>query len=253
MSERQRQKVILFMPAYFAERTLRSVVQKIPPGCVDDMLVVDDHSHDGIEAVASSLGLHFFRNERNLGYGGNLKVCIQRALERGADVLVELHPDDQYDPAAIPAAIAKLDEGYDFVLGSRFTTAGSALRHAMPLWKYALNRLSTLPARLVLGVDLTEFHSGFRVYHRRLFEQVPYQVNDNDYLFSFQIIAQARYAGFRIGEVPVVCRYFPGATQISFRKTMRYGVGALRTLAAYGAAKLGRRAPMFGPPLSTRP
>lgn len=235
------------MPAYYAEQTLRSVRGKIPAGYVDDILVVDDHSHDRIEQVAAELGLRFSRNPRNLGYGGNLKVCIQRSLDLGADVLIELHPDDQYDPSAIPPALARLDEGYDLVLGSRFLTRGAALSHAMPFWKYGINRLSTLPARLVLGVGLTDFHSGFRVYRRRLFEHVAYQRNDDDYLFSFQIIAQARFAGFRIGEVPVVCRYFPGASQIGFARTMKYGVGASATLAAYARARLGAHDPRFVP------
>jgi glycosyltransferase involved in cell wall biosynthesis len=242
-----RNKVVLFMPAYFAEQTLGSVYRKIPTGYVDEIVVVDDHSHDQIEQVATELGLRFYRNDRNLGYGGNLKVCIQRSLELGADLLIELHPDDQYDPSAIPQALEKIDDGYDFVLGSRFLTFGTALRHAMPVWKYSFNRLSTLPARLVLGVRLTDFHSGFRVYRRRVFEHVAYQRNDNDYLFSFQIIAQAQFAGLKIGEVPVICRYFPGATQINFRKSMKYGMGASFTLVAYLWAKLGASDPRFVP------
>jgi glycosyltransferase involved in cell wall biosynthesis len=246
-SRRPRDKVVVFMPAYFAARSLRRVCEKIPPGYVDDIIVVDDHSEDGIDAVAASLGLRFFSNARNLGYGGNVKVCVQRALEIGADILIELHPDDQYDPAVIPSALDKLYEGCDLVLGSRFATAGAALRDSMPVWKYAINRLSTLPARIMLGLPLSDFHNGFRVYRRPMLEQLAWQRNADDYLFSFQIIAQARYAGFRIGEVPVVCRYFPEATQITFRKAMTYGVGALRTLGAYRRSKPGRIDPLFRP------
>jgi glycosyltransferase involved in cell wall biosynthesis len=242
---RQRDKVVVFMPAYFAAGSLRRVCERIPPGYVDDIIVVDDHSQDGIDTVAASLGLRFFSNASNLGYGGNVKVCFQRALEIGADILIELHPDDQYDPAVIPAALDKLHEGCDLVLGSRFPTAGAALRHAMPVWKYAINRLSTWPARVMLGLPLSDFHNGFRVYRRPMLEHLAWQRNADDYLFSFQIIAQARYAGFRIGEVPVVCRYFPGATQITFRKAMTYGVGALRTLGAYRRSKPGRIDPLF--------
>ncbi len=242
-----REKIVVFMPAYFAEKTLLSVYQKIPTGYVDEIVVIDDHSDDRIEQVAESFDLRFYRNDKNLGYGGNLKVCLRTSLALGADILIELHPDDQYDPSAIPSAIARIREGYDLVLGSRFSTFGSALRHAMPFWKYAINRLSTLPARAVLGIGLTDFHSGFRVYRRRLLEHVAYQNNDNDYLFSFQIIAQARFAGFAIGEVPVVCRYFPEATQINFRKAMEYGAGASRTLGAYARGKLGAVEPLFAP------
>jgi glycosyltransferase involved in cell wall biosynthesis len=241
------EKVVLFMPAYFAELTLRGVCAKIPAGYVHETVVVDDHSDDHIDEVARELGLRFYRNDHNLGYGGNVKVCIQHALDMGADILIELHPDDQYDPAAIPVALDRIRHGYDLVVGSRFLTHGSALRHAMPFWKYVINRLSTLPARLILGLSLTDFHSGFRVFRRQLLEHVPYQLNDNDYLFSFQIIAQARFAGFRIGEVPVTCRYYPGVTQISFSRSMKYGAGALATLLAYVVARLGVRDRRFVP------
>src|SRR5262249_43689905 len=149
---------------------------------------------DGIDAAAASLGVHFFSNARNLGYGGNVKVCFRRALELGADILIELHPDDQYDPAVIPSPLGQLREGYDFVLGTRFRTTGAALRHAMPVWKYAINRISTLPARITLGVPLSDFHCGFRAYRRPMLEHLAWQRNADDYLFSFQIIAQARYA-----------------------------------------------------------
>ncbi len=235
------------MPAYFAEKTLLSVYQKIPAGYVDEIVLVDDHSGDQIEKVAQTLNMYFYKNDRNLGYGGNLKICIQKSLALGADILIELHPDDQYDPAAIPQAIDKINEGYDFVMGSRFLDFGSALRHAMPFWKYVINRLSTLPARIILGVPLTDFHSGFRAYKRSFLEHVAYEKNDNDYLFSFQIIAQACFAHFKIGEIPVICRYFPDATQINFKKSMQYGAGALRTLATYLRAKFGKIDRLFYP------
>ena len=240
-----KEKIILFLPAYFAERTLASVYRKIPKESIDDILLVDDASEDAIELVAHSLGIRFFRNQENLGYGGNIKVCIQKSLESGADILLELHPDDQYDPAAIPAALEKMREGYDFVMGSRFLEPGSALKNKMPLWKYGINRLSTLLTNTVLGLKLTEFHCGFRVYRRRFLETVNFQRNDNDYLFSFQIIAQACAAGFKIVEVPVTCRYFPGATQIKFKKTVLYGLGVLKTLLLFILARVGKKHPLF--------
>ena len=238
-------KVVVFLPAYFAEKTLESVYRKIPKHCVDDIVLVDDGSKDNIEDVAKRLGIKAYRNIKNLGYGGNLKVCLEKALDLDADILIELHPDDQYDPACIPDALAKMGQGYDFVMGSRFLRPGAATRYAMPLWKFIINRTSTLLARAVLGVRLTDFHCGFRVYRRRLVESINFRQNDNDYLFSFQIIAQASYDGVRIGEIPVVCRYVPGATQISFAKSMKYGVGALRTLFLFLLAKIGAPHPLF--------
>jgi len=239
------EKIVLFLPAYFAERTLANVYQRIPKEHLDDIILVDDGSKDQIEEIAQALGIKFYCNSQNLGYGGNLKVCIQKALDLDADILIELHPDDQYDPSAIPEALEKLKEGYDFVMGSRFSKPGSALANAMPLWKFAINRLSTYVAMAVLKVCLTDFHSGFRVYRRQVFEKVNFKDNDNDYLFSFQIIAQACYHGFKIGEVPVICRYFNKPTQINFKNSMKYGLGALKTLNAFILTKLGKPFPLF--------
>lgn len=233
------------MPAYFAAKTLASVYNKIPKGCVDEIIVVDDCSPDDIGTAAKSLNIRFFKNEKNLGYGGNLKMCIQKSLEAGGDILIELHPDDQYDPSSIPEALEKIREGYDFVMGSRFLIWKEALRNAMPFWKYTINRLSTLPSRLLLGVNLTDFHSGFRIYRRSFLESIPYKKNNDDYLFSYEIIAQAGYGRFRVAEVPIICRYFPDATQISFSKCIKYGWGALRTLFYCVLAKIGLKHRIF--------
>ncbi len=224
-------KVVLFLPAYHAEKTLEATYAKVPKECIDEALLVDDASGDNIEPIARRLGIHFYRNSRNLGYGGNIKVCIERALALGADVLIELHPDDQYDPAAIPKALEEIVRGADLVLGSRFLERGAARANHMPLWKYAINRASTYLLMAALRVHLSEFHCGFRVYTRRLLEAVNYRQNADDYLFSFQIIAQAVAGNFRLAEVPVACRYYPGVTQINFRHAMQYGIGVLATLA----------------------
>jgi glycosyltransferase involved in cell wall biosynthesis len=242
-----REKVILFMPAYFAAKTLTSVYKKIPKQYIDEIVLVDDGSSDDIDKVATSLGIRFFRNDRNLGYGGNIKVCLQKALELGGDIIIELHPDDQYNPSCIPAAIAKMREGYDFVMGSRFLIPGAAIANKMPFWKYAINRMSTWVVSSVLGLKLTEFHCGFRVYHRRFIESVYFEHNHDDYLFSFQIIAQAAALGVRIAELPVVCRYFSGATQISFKKTILYGWGVLKTLFIFMRTKWGKKHILFIP------
>lgn len=241
------EKVVVVLPAYFAEHTVKSVHAKIPRDYVDEIILVDDGSSDRTAEVAASLDVLTFRNERNLGYGGNVKVCLDRALERGADVVIEVHPDDQYDPAAIPEALRMMAKGYELVLGSRFMERGAARRHGMPRWKFLSNRVLTTLARLVLREPLTEFHTGFRLYHRRLLERIDYHVNANDYLFSFEIIAQARFVGARIAEVPVTCRYYQGVTQVGFVAGLRYAVGMTRVLSRYLAARAGRPTPTFRP------
>lgn len=242
-----KEKILLFMPAYRAAGTLKSVYQKVPKDFIDGIFLVDDGPLDGTENVCRELGIPYFRNESNLGYGGNVKKCLQMALVQGADIIIELHPDDQYDPSVIPAAVAKIKEGNDFVLGSRFMNAGDALSNGMPFWKYIINRISTLPAKLVLGYPLSDFHTGFRVYHRRFLENSLFQNNHHDYLFSFEIIAQACFGKFKVGEVPVICRYYENVTQINFKRAMIYGQGVLKTLAEYMRAKSGKPSPLFGP------
>lgn len=239
------EKIVLYMPAYKAAGTLKSVYHKIPKDVIDEMFLVDDGPEDGTQAVCRELGIPYTKNESNLGYGGNVKKCLQKALAQGADIIIELHPDDQYDPAVIPAAIAKIREGNDFVLGSRFINAGDALKNGMPFWKYFINRLSSLPARLVLGYPLSDFHTGFRVYHRRFLENSAFQNNHHDYLFSFEIIAQACFGKFRIGEVPVICKYYENVTQINFKRSMVYGRDVLKTLSDYIRAKSGKPSNIF--------
>lgn len=168
-------------------------------------------------------------------------MCMQRALEAGADIIVELHPDDQYDSQAIPEAIRKMREGYGFVTGSRFTRFGDALKHGMPIWKYVINQLSGPICWAVFGVRLSDNHCGFRVYHRSFLEKVNFEKNDDDYLFAFQIVLQAVLAGIKIAEVPVTCRYFPNVTQINFKRSVKYGVGVLKTIGQFLIARFGWR------------
>lgn len=234
-----KEKVVVFLPAYRAEKTLLSVYNKIPRAYVDEIVLVDDASNDGIESVASGLDLRFFSNPKNLGYGGNLKACVQKALDLGGDILIELHPDDQYDPQSIPEAIQKMREGYGLVTGSRFMKFGLALKYGMPLWKYVINQLSRPLAWLVLGVDLSDYHCGFRVYHRRFLNAVNFTDNDNDYLFAFQILFQAVLAKVGVAEIPVTCRYYPNVTQASFKKCMIYGAGVLKAMGQFLLARFG--------------
>lgn len=232
-------KVIVFLPAYFAAKTLTRVYHKIPKDFVNDIILVDDASNDGIEPIAKSLGIKFFSNPKNLGYGGNLKVCMRKALDLGADILIELHPDDQYDPQVIPDAIKKMQEGYGFVTGSRFVKFGDALKHGMPIWKYVINQLSGPVCWAVFGVRLSDNHCGFRLYHRSLLEKVNFEKNDDNYLFAFQIVLQAALAGIKIAEIPVTCRYFPNVTQINFKRSIEYGAGVLKTIGQFLIARLG--------------
>lgn len=238
----QNEKVAVFLPAYFAAKTLTSVYHKIPKEYVDEIILVDDASNDGIESVARGLGIrHVYANPLNLGYGGNLKVCMQKALDLGADILIELHPDDQYDPKAIPEAIRKMKEGYGLVTGSRFMRFGDALKHGMPIWKYVINQLSMPICWAVFGVRLTDNHCGFRLYHRSFLEKVNFEKNDDNFLFAFQIVLQAALAGVKIAEVPVTCRYFPNVTQMNFKKVVEYGAGVLKTIGQFLIARLGWR------------
>ncbi len=236
-----KEKVIVFLPAYFAAKTLTDVYHKIPKEYVDDIVLVDDASNDGIELVAKQLGIKFYANSKNLGYGGNLKVCMRKSLDLGADILIELHPDDQYDPLVIPEAIRKMQEGYGFVTGSRFTKFGDAIKRGMPVWKYIINQLSGPICWLVLGVRLSDNHCGFRVYHRSFLEKVNFEQNDNAYLFAFQIVLQAVLAGVRITEIPVACRYYPNVTQINLKRSFEYGIGVLKTIGQFMIARLGWR------------
>ncbi len=237
----QKEKVVVFLPAYHAAKTVTSVYNKIPKDVVDEIILIDDASNDGIEPVAKSLGIHFSRNHRNLGYGGNLKACMRKALDMGGDILIELHPDDQYDPEAIPDAIRKMQEGYGLVSGSRFMQFGEALKHGMPLWKYIINQLSAPVCWAIFGVRLSDNHCGFRLYHRSFLEKVNFEKNDDAYLFAFQIVLQAALAGVRIAEVPVTCKYFPKVTQMGFKRSVEYGAGVMKTIGQFLIARFGYR------------
>ncbi len=233
-------RVIVVMPAYNASATVARTVQDIPPGSVDEVILVDDCSRDDTVAVAQSLGLTVVRHEQNLGYGGNQKTCYQLALERGAEYVVMVHPDYQYDSRVIPAAIDFLKLGIcDMVLGSRIRTRREALQGGMPIYKYISNRILTLIENIALGQNLGDFHSGFRAYRREVLETVPWQNNSNDFVFDSQFLAQAVYFGFKLGDIPVPVRYFDEASSINFRRSCIYGLATLRVLQQFWFRKLG--------------
>lgn len=231
-------RIAVVLPAYNAGRTLEATVRELPD-IVDDRILVDDQSTDDTVAVAYRLGLHVAVHDRNRGYGGNQKTCYDLALRRGADIVVMIHPDYQYSPLLVTAMASMAAFGvYDLVLGSRIL-GGDALRGGMPLYKYVSNRALTLFQNLLLGAKLSEYHTGFRAYTRELLEALPLQRNSEDFVFDNQLIAQSIVLGARIGEVSCPTRYFPQASSISFRRSVTYGLGVLRTTLAARLAKWG--------------
>jgi len=224
-----RGKVIVVLPAYNAERTLERTCAEIPRDVVDEIILVDDASRDGTVDLARRLGLTTVVHARNLGYGGNQKTCYREALTRGAEFVVMLHPDYQYPPRIIPAMVAMLRSGlFDVVLGSRVLVRG-ALTGGMPLYKYAGNRSLTLIQNLLVGAKLSEYHTGYRAFTRRVLETLPLSENSDCFVFDNQMLCQAIAFDFPIGEVSSPCRYFAEASSIGFFASVRYGFGVLAT------------------------
>jgi glycosyltransferase involved in cell wall biosynthesis len=242
-------KVIAVMPAYNAARTVEPTVRDIPAGVLDEIILVDDGSTDSTVEVAKRLGLTVIRHEANKGYGANQKTCYRLALERGADIVVMIHPDYQYDSSLTPYLVGFLRDGrFDVMLGSRIRTRREALAGGMPPYKYAANRILTLFENIVTGMNLSEWHTGFRAFSRTVLETITWEDNSDDFVFDSQMLLQCVAAGFRIGEIPVPVRYHEASSSISFRRSVRYG---LRTLTALGAFLLHRLRlldrPMFRP------
>ena len=234
------QRIIVVMPAYNAEQTLRQTHSEvIAQQMVDRIIVVDDASSDETVTVARSLPkTDVYTHPKNLGYGANQKFCYRKALEAGGDIIVMVHPDYQYTPKLIPAMAAMISCGlYDCVLGSRIL-GGYALEGGMPVWKYVANRFLTLVENLLLGTKLSEFHTGYRAYSRRLLQQLPFEANSNDFLFDNQILAQVLWFGYRVAEVSCPTRYFPEASSINLPRSILYGIGCLYTGLLYRLVKM---------------
>jgi glycosyltransferase involved in cell wall biosynthesis len=233
-------KIVVVMPAYNAAQTLRQTYDEVrEQGIVDEIILVDDHSHDDTVAIARSLaGLRVHVHERNTGYGGNQKTCYQLALTAGADIVIMLHPDYQYTPKLIPAMASIIANGlHPCVLGSRIL-GGYALRGGMPYWKYVSNRLLTFAENLLLGAKLSEYHTGYRAFSREILETLPLAENSDDFVFDNQMLAQILWHGFTIGEVSCPTKYFPEASSINFRRSLKYGFGCLETALAFRLAKM---------------
>ncbi|WP_291172674.1 glycosyltransferase family 2 protein [Gimesia sp.] len=232
-------KTIVVMPAYNAAGTLEKTLADLPADVVDEIILVDDGSTDGTVDLALQHGLTVIKHKENRGYGGNQKTCYQYALEHGAEYVVMLHPDYQYDSRVVGIAIQLLRLGIcDVVMGSRIRTRQEALAGGMPGWKYLANRLLTITENIALGPNLGDFHSGFRAYRREVLETIPFEHNSNDFVFDSQLLAQAVYFQFRVGDIPVPVRYFPESSSISFKRCVKYGMGTLAVLARFWAQRL---------------
>ncbi|MBI2096556.1 MAG: glycosyltransferase family 2 protein [Candidatus Sungbacteria bacterium] len=240
-------KIISVLPAYNAARTLRRTLDAIPRDWIDEVLLVDDASGDNTVEVARGLSLKVFVHPQNRGYGGNQKTCYQEALKLGADVVVMVHPDFQYDPTFIPQLIKPIARGeYDAVFGSRMLTPENALRGGMPYWKFVANKFLTVLENAVLGLHLSEYHSGFRAYSKQVLLAAPLEANSDDFVFDTEIIVQMKIAGFRIKEIPIATRYFKEASMIGFGRSLAYGIAILGVLRRYLTYRLGLRSyPQF--------
>jgi glycosyltransferase involved in cell wall biosynthesis len=241
-------KIVVVMPAYQAERTLERTFHEIPADLVDDVVLTDDASPDGTVAVARRLGLRTLIHERNRGYGGNQKTCYAEALRLGADVVVMLHPDYQYPPALIAPMVTMIIDGpFDAVLGSRIL-GGRARAGGMPLYKYLANRGLTALQNALCGSKLSEFHTGYRAFSRRVLEALPLLENSDDFVFDNQMLAQVLYAGFDIGELSCPASYFPEASSINFQRSIRYGLGCVTVSLQFVLQRCGWLSfPIFAP------
>jgi glycosyltransferase involved in cell wall biosynthesis len=242
-------KVVVVMPAYNAEGTLEKTVADIPAGAVDEIILVDDGSSDDTVPLARRLGLTVIEHGSNRGYGANQKTCYRAALDRGARIVLMIHPDYQYDTRLVPQFIGLLGAGHcDVILGNRIRSRAEALKGGMPLYKYLANRGLTILENLWLGQNLGEFHSGMRGYRAEVLETLPWERNSNDYVFDSQFLAQSVYFGFRLGDLPVPVRYMGDASSINFTRSLEYGLLTLEVLVRYTLQKLNvLRSPIFQP------
>lgn len=227
-------KVVIIMPAYNAARTLEKTYNDVPRKIVDEIILVDDASADKTVKIAQRLGLKVFLHSANLGYGGNQKTCYWEALKRKPDIVVMIHPDYQYDATLTGELIRPIIQGrFDIMLGSRIRSRQEALAGGMPWWKYYPNRFLSLLENMVLGLSLSEYHTGFRAYSVKTLKKIPFMRMSNDFVFDQQILVSAVANNFKIGEVPVPVRYFPEASSASFWNSIKYGLGILWTLFLY--------------------
>ena len=232
-------KIVVVMPAYNAEKTVKRTCAEIDRHLVDEIVLVDDASVDDTVEVANELGLHVFQHPHNRGYGGNQKTCYTAALDLGADIVVMVHPDYQYTPLLIPALVSLIgNDLYDCVIGSRIL-GGKARQSGMPIWKYFANRGLTLAQNILMGSKLTEFHTGYRAFSREMLLALPLEENSDDFVFDNQMLSQVIFFNFRIGEVSCPTKYFAEASSINFVRSCKYGLGCLGTAMLFRLARWG--------------
>jgi len=240
-------KVVVVMPAFNAEQTLRRTYEEIPHQVVDEVLLVDDASQDHTVAVSNELGIRTVIHPENRGYGANQKTCYRTALAMGADIIIMLHPDYQYTPLLITAMASLLAEGlFDCVLGSRILGVG-ARKGGMPFYKYVSNRFLTAVQNLIVGYKLSEYHTGYRGYTRQLLDALPLEENSDDFVFDNQVLSQIIYGGYSIGEITCPTSYAEDSSSISFSRSAVYGLGVLKTSVLFRLNRLGLvNSPIFG-------
>ena len=239
-------KVVVVMPAYNAEKTLRRTYEEIDRAIVDEVVLVDDASSDNTVRVAEELNLQVVVHPKNRGYGGNQKTCYRTALDLGADIVVMVHPDYQYTPLLIPAMTSMIaSDLYDCVIGSRILS-GRARQSGMPTYKYVANRFLTLTQNLLMSSKLTEFHTGYRAFSKECLLGLPLEMNSDDFVFDNQMLSQTIYFGFRVGEVSCPTKYFAEASSINFVRSCKYGLGCLQTALLFRLTKMGLwKSPIF--------
>jgi glycosyltransferase involved in cell wall biosynthesis len=241
-------KILVVLPAYNAEKTLEQTYREIPQDIVDDILLVDDKSADRTVSLARRLGIQTFLHDKNYGYGRNQKTCYEEALRRNADIIVMVHPDYQYTPKLITAMASMIAfDVYDVVLGSRII-GGRSLKGGMPIYKYIANRLLTAFENLLLGSKLSEFHTGYRAFSRKVLEAIPLHENSDDFVFDNEMLVQIIYFGYRVGEISCPARYFEEASSIGFAKSVKYGFGVITTTLRCLVHRMKlRKDPLFDP------
>lgn len=238
-------KIIVIFVAYNASKTLVDFYHNFPKNLTGNIILVDDASKDNTFIIAKKLGIKSYRNSINLGYGGNMKRALNLALQAEADIIIDIHPDGEYKPSAIPAALEAIKNGSDFVLGNRFTSLDKPLRSGMYFWKIIPIKILNLIDQIVLGVKIDDLHQGFRVYTRKMLESINFNNNSDDYLFSFEIIAQSAFKKVKISQVPVETNYTGKKRGASLKNSIKYSLGTFKILFLFILAKMGFRIKLF--------